>query len=639
MDVLLGVAGTLKGVRLELEKPRVRLGRGRSNEIVLTDDAVSRSHAEIMIEGERVFVRDLESTNGTYLNDRRVKKEELRPGDKLGIGSTVFIFQSSRLKARTTSIVFQPDSEGASRVSVDSSATVLLSATELSRNEMASKQLGALYSLMTDVPTFLDLPRLLERAMDHIFDSLMADRGFIALLDEEGTPEPRVTRTREPSSASEFSVSRSLAERVLGQGEAILTAAEGVSSVLVAPVRARERIVGMVYLDTLKASPPLVELDLQLLTAMANLVGICVENARLYESLSGAVELSSAVIGGLKSGLLVVDTGDAITRVNDAALDILSLKETDVLGRKVEDFKNLRPLARLLDRTLNEGPLDQEELVVTCGGRDVPLGATSSVLHGSDGSVVGAVVNFRDLSLVKKLSEEVRMSQHLAALGELAAGIAHEVRNPLNAIQGFAQLIREGVEDAQMREYLQIIEEEVSKLDAMVEDLLEYGRQREFTISPLDVSAVVAQAVELFRKEFEEKGVGLEVKLPLSPPLVLGNAGRLERVFSNVILNALQATSSAGGLTITAEERADALAVIFSDTGCGMDERTLAQIFQPFYTTKDRGTGLGLAICRKLVDSHGGRIDVRSEKGEGSVFEVILPALISEDAETVRVED
>ena len=638
MDLLLGVVGALKGARLELARPRTALGRERGNDVVLTDDSVSRRHAEIVREGERVLVRDLNSANGTYLNDRRVKEEELRPGDKLTIGSTVFIFQSSRLKARTTSVIFKSELARTSRRTVDPTATVILDAAGLARGEVASKHLSALYSFMTDVPSLLDLRRLLEHAMDHIFSSLKADRGFIVLLDEKGEPEPKITRTRGPTEPSGFSVSRSLAEKVLEKGKAVLSSGEGLSSLLVAPVRARERIVGMVYLDTLEPSPPLGKPDLQLLTAMADLVGICVENARLYESLSGAMELSSAVIGGLKSGLLVLDTSGAVRRVNDAALEILSLKETDILGRNVGEFKNLRPVARLFERTLKEGPLDREELVVSCGGRDIPLGATSSVLRGSEGSPGGVVVNFRDLSLIKKLSEEVKMSQHLAALGELAAGIAHEVRNPLNAIQGFVQLIREGVEDEERLEYLQIIEEETSKLDSMVQDLLEYGRHREFTLSPLDVRAVVRQAAELFRKEFEEKGVRLELKLSPSVPLVLANAGRLERVFLNVMLNALQATSPGGGLTVAAEGRDAELAVIFSDTGCGMDERTLSKIFQPFYTTKDKGTGLGLAICNKVVERHGGRIEARSDKGEGSVFEVILPALVSEDDETVRVE-
>jgi two-component system sensor histidine kinase HydH len=267
------------------------------------------------------------------------------------------------------------------------------------------------------------------------------------------------------------------------------------------------------------------------------------------------------------------------------------------------------------------------------------------VLTDHDGKVIGAVLNFRNLAMIRRLEEQVRRSHHLAALGQMAAGVAHEVRNPLNSIRGFAQLLQEKTnQDASCAEYTQIILEEVDRMNRIVTDLLDFSRQRELTLVPVQIEKLIEDLVREMQADAQRGNVELKtVPAATVLPDILGNGDKLRQVFRNIILNAIQACDKNGKVTLrlalvadTLPPRKDAepdtllrrqVAVEITDSGCGMDSKTIDKIFDPFFTQKDTGTGLGLSISQKIVDQHGGRIDVKSEPGKGSTFTIILPAL------------
>jgi two-component system sensor histidine kinase HydH len=243
----------------------------------------------------------------------------------------------------------------------------------------------------------------------------------------------------------------------------------------------------------------------------------------------------------------------------------------------------------------------------------------------------------------------------LAALGEMAAGLAHEIRNPLAAIQGAIQLlVPESVEgrpphpteaDAeQSREFLAIIADEVRRLNGVVTQFLDYSRPARAQLAPGDVNEILDRTLKLLAAEVPPN-VDLQLDLERPLPRVSCDAEQLRQVFLNLALNAIQAMPRGGKLQIStrlardelavwreAQRRSDSVEVRFRDTGPGVPEESREHIFVPFYTTKEKGTGLGLAICQRIVTAHGGTIGLRSAPGEGAAFVLSLPALREEKA-------
>jgi signal transduction histidine kinase len=335
-----------------------------------------------------------------------------------------------------------------------------------------------------------------------------------------------------------------------------------------------------------------------------------------------------------------VDNSLTVRKVNRAALAMLCSEEIEVVGRKLTELPGIAALAEVISAALaKREPVDRRELEVRLGESDMPVGVSVSFMTGPGGEIQGAVANFRDLSQVNKLREQVKRQEHLAALGEMAAGVAHEIRNPLNSIRGFAQLLTErlgrapeGGAPPQESEYLHIIVEEVDRMNGIVQDLLDFARQRQITMAKVSVEEVLRSVLTSVRHDAAELSMEVVEEIEAGLPQAYGNADKLHQVFVNVCRNALQAMSSGGRLTVRARSvggeagGAPELAVSFSDSGPGIPETILPRIFDPFFTTKDVGTGLGLPICAKIIEAHSGRIEVDSPPGKGATFTVILPA-------------
>ena len=420
-----------------------------------------------------------------------------------------------------------------------------------------------------------------------------------------------------------------------------------VYSVMGVPLKVKDKVAGMVYLDTIAGGEPFSETDLKLCTAMGLQLAICLENTRLYTELLNAAEFNNSVLRALGSGILVADAAGRILRINRATQEILGKGEAVLLGRQLTDFPELSELTRVIQATLTTGRNeDRYEVLVRSGTSIVPLGLSTTILTDHTGNIIGVVANFRNLAPIRKLEEQVRRSQHLAALGQMAAGVAHEIRNPLNSIRGFAQLLQEGTDDkAQRQEFSQIILEEVDRMNRIVQDLLDFSRQRDLTLVPLQISKLIEDLIREMQHDAVLNGVTMSV-LPSPPvlPDVLGNVDKLRQVFRNVLLNALQSCGANGTVKASVssvesqvvdpkEKDLDArilrreVAVSVEDTGCGIDPAIIGKIFDPFFTQKDTGTGLGLSISQKIVEQHSGRIEVKSELGKGSIFTIYLPAL------------
>jgi two-component system sensor histidine kinase HydH len=233
--------------------------------------------------------------------------------------------------------------------------------------------------------------------------------------------------------------------------------------------------------------------------------------------------------------------------------------------------------------------------------------------------------------LIIQTEEQLRRAERLSALGELSAVLAHEIRNPLGSIKGTAEILKDNFNPGDRNyEFLEILLKEADRLNRVVEDFLGLARPLQVERATFDIMAELSEMVALVSAEAVSRGVTVELK-PAVLPTVRGDREKLRQAFLNLMMNGLQATGRGGELTITtscpapAEGGSEAVNISFADTGEGIGPELLKRIFEPFFTTKQGGTGLGLAITQKIVESHGGSVEVASEKGKGTTFTVRLP--------------
>ncbi|SDF86513.1 ATP-binding protein [Sporolituus thermophilus] len=248
------------------------------------------------------------------------------------------------------------------------------------------------------------------------------------------------------------------------------------------------------------------------------------------------------------------------------------------------------------------------------------------VAGGEVGEIAAAINEMaRELAERKKLEAQVQRAERLAAIGEVAAGLAHEIRNPLMAVKGFAQLLKEDITPAEQAEYSDIIVRETERLDRLIEQLLCFARPAATQVAPTDVKEVVESTLLLVDTKRRRSHIEIirDLDGPLPPVLVDGE--QLKQVLLNIILNAIQAIEQKGIIRVSAKPAADVLHLTVADTGCGIAPENMGKLFDPFFTTKENGTGLGLAVAHRLVENWNGRILVESTPGQGSTFTLVLP--------------
>lgn len=666
---LVVLSGPYRGRRYPIRKERLKLGRDPTCDIQLEDEATSRVHAELVVENGSLTVQDNGSTNGTYVNDARIKNAELKNGDRVSIGDTVFQLQVARLSSRRApQVVFSEETKGAStRMTLSLDDTHYLDLKDTANIEELHRHFTKLYEFIVEISGILHRPAMLERVLELVFKTFEADRAVLLLLTPAGDPGEKVVKVREGlDQGEEIAISRTMAHQLLEKKESFLSydaerdirlqASESmqrmnVHSVMGVPLMLKDRILGLLYIDRVMAVKQYTELDLKLFTAMATQASIYIATSTLYSELLDAAEFNNSLLRCLASGLMVVDRFERIVKVNNAALDLFKKDEAALINRPLGDLPELAELRRVVEKTLATGePQDRFEVRVVAGDEKIPIGLNTTMLTDHTGAPIGVVANFRNLAHIRRLEAELRRSQNLAALGQMAAGVAHEIRNPLNSIRGFTQLIQESaksgqIEPGRLGEFSAIVLDEVDRMNRIVQDLLDFSRQRDLTLIPTDLTKLMQSLVAEMGPDIKQAEVEVAIDAgEIPPPNVLGNHDKLRQVFRNILLNAIQASKPGQKVKVVLREqeaatlvpkgapgdaepvRRRSVSVRIEDQGVGIDEEDLASIFDPFFTKKDVGTGLGLSITQKIVDQHGGRIQVESKKGEGAVFTVVLPA-------------
>ncbi|NQT82092.1 PAS domain S-box protein [bacterium] len=386
---------------------------------------------------------------------------------------------------------------------------------------------------------------------------------------------------------------------------------------------------------------------------------------RQREELTELKSLRDLILSSMNSGLITTDANNTIIYANRAAELILGLPLTKIYNHNLTEFftgGQNTSLDETLDRAMSRQADDEtpkpELEARTARGRRIPIGITLSAMTNRSGEPMGKVMVFSDLTKVKELERRLRAIEKFRTAGELAAGIAHEIRNPLTAITGSIEMLSEAPELSQSnRELLSVTLKESGRLNAIIEDFLAYAKRGNLDMRKEDLSQIIKQSVEMLHRGGKvSAGVHINLVAPTRPVVVSADRALMAQVFLNLLSNAVDAVDGAGTISIIIEaapgcdrgarrleETAPGTAespparfsagtpkrrlcsVTITDTGPGISQENLGMLFEPFFTTKKNGVGIGLCIAEKIVREHNGYIDITSEEGHGASVTVVIP--------------
>jgi two-component system sensor histidine kinase HydH len=344
--------------------------------------------------------------------------------------------------------------------------------------------------------------------------------------------------------------------------------------------------------------------------------------------------LASEVVAAMPAGLVLVGPDGRVAMANGAAETLAGVVPGGLIGREAAGV--------LPPEVLADPPAGEREMELSlAGGPAVAQGVSVSAVRTDEGTPVGSLVVLRDLREVRRLEAEVRRREKLAAVGNLAAGVAHEIRNPLSSIRGYAAYFggkfAPGSEDRQAAE---IMVREVDRLNRVISELIEFARPSDLERRPVRLSDLAAHAARLIRPDALARGVTIDCDPVGDAPEVLADPDRLAQAVLNLCLNAVQAMDSGGVMGLHVGVAADGRAYLdVTDTGGGIDSADRDRIFDPYFTTKSRGTGLGLPIAHKIVTAHGGEIRLTARPQGGTSAMVLLPVAADPDRGSAEAAD
>ena len=345
------------------------------------------------------------------------------------------------------------------------------------------------------------------------------------------------------------------------------------------------------------------------------------------KALSRIQTLYANVIASMSSGLVTADAQERVTFLNQAGGGILGIAPAQAVGKLLAEIGLVLPSDwnEIRQRTRGREGF-RAEIEIERGASRRVIGYSVRALKDPDGQDAALIV-FQDLTEVKKLERQARFNEQLAAVGELAAGIAHEIRNPLASISGSVQVLSHELSvGTAERRLMEIIVSESNRLSKILEEFLRFVRPQERRVAVFDVAGNIQEVLDLFRLSDEVSDahrIVVDVRPAASP--LSGDRDQVRQIIYNVAKNAVRAMPDGGTLTVEGREDAAWYSIKFRDTGRGMSVEELARVFTPFSTAFDGGTGLGMAIVRRIVEDHGGAIDVESSPGEGTTVTILLP--------------
>jgi PAS domain S-box-containing protein len=521
----------------------------------------------------------------------------------------------------------------------------------------------ALLGFARDLNSDLDLNRLAERLVSRVVETLLVDRMALLLEDEvtphfgsmwasgfgDGHPPALPKRSAigsrlvdgdkvtldDPTAVGRFAVEEIEFWRDAGLYYFV-------------PCVAKDGTIAVLALGRKNSGEPLSSEDMALLAAVAGQIATALENARLYRQLHlKAVEIdrmrafNENILESLDDGLLVVDLNDRVVRWNPAVAQLYGLSHADVDGKPLDEVFDAPfvEAIRAARRDTPDGATLSRIPLPARGARDgdtLIVNAAVVPLRSADGAevaTVGTIVIVEDITARVQMEEQLRISEKMASIGLLAAGVAHEVNTPLTGISSYTQMLLEGADPQDPRtRLLEKIERQTFRAAKIVNGLLTLSRPASSDRASIDLNIVINDVLGLLEHQLEIHRIRVRRDLSETPVMVLGQEQKLQQVFLNLFMNARDAMPKGGWLSVSTRGEAGRVIAEVADTGSGIPSEYMARIYDPFFTTKaiGQGTGLGLSITYGIVREHDGGIDCDSVMGQGTRFSLSFPAMQAE---------
>ena len=342
-------------------------------------------------------------------------------------------------------------------------------------------------------------------------------------------------------------------------------------------------------------------------------------------------EFQRDILDNLNAGFLITDTAGFVRMYNHSAASILGMEDENLLNRSVVDvMPTADDVESPIITALRSGHdySSYEFMMRHPEGRDILIGLTTNHVHNNEGRTTGVITSFSDLTEMDKMRNELRKQDRMAVVGELAAGLAHEIRNPVAVIRGAIDELSSSGDSPDLRTRLESMAlRESDHLNDIVQGFLNFSRDPSPTLEPVEISKVIAEVVGLVEREYSDQpGLKIEMGSVFDSDRVLGHSSQLKQVFVNICHNAMEAMGDNGTLSIQQKQQEDGpLEIRFEDTGPGIEPDRVDKIFEPFFTMKDTGVGMGLAVCMRIITAHNGTIRATNRSGGGCAMIVQLP--------------
>ena len=509
--------------------------------------------------------------------------------------------------------------------------------------------LSELHELLFSSGSSLNLQAETDAFLSGLFDKFSCSRVSLHLLTDG---ELVIASSfgpggKEEKQEGEPALRSPLLDEILSSGSPINLCDRTLSafaSQLLLPMRRHTEFAGVLWLARIEPLP-FSDRDGALVEFLLERFSLSLDRTLMYQELERKNQELNALNGmvikakadwqntfdSIQDMICILDTDLKITRVNRAFSARLKKSYDELIGATCHEIihgTSDPPEACPFSTILETGRPSTHEMEIQIG--DSLFAASLFPYRDSSGAMQGAVHIFRDISDQKALQDKLVQTETMAAVGTLAAEIAHEINNPLDYINNYLYLLSESLPaEFDKHEYLDKIEAGIDNLATLTRDLLEFARPQIDTFVPLELHAVIDASLEFSAKYLQEKHIRVQKEYHGTTGMVMGSERMLQQVFLNLILNALDAMPDGGTLTISTRDSEDTCILTFTDTGTGIPEANLPKLFEPFFTTKKttgkRGSGLGLTICYNIINHHDGEISVASTTGEGSTFTLVLP--------------
>src|SRR5437879_610704 len=513
--------------------------------------------------------------------------------------------------------------------------------------------------ILASVTTLRDL---LDRFANTVAEAVGTERVFILLPDKQGFSQryPMVEPgaryclelSRDQATITELESNREPIvmdelhrARPTPQLQRVMRQLDSLQIALAMGIFARDHLAGVLLLGARKSGRIYGATEQGALQVLCGQLAVAIENAELFTEVQNAKIYNETLLENLTSGVIAAGTDERVTVFNNEAGQITGLNAQEIVDLAALPLELAEPLIT----TLRTGESQENrEICLQVGTGDVIIRASTSIFHGQDRQVLGALMVLTNITAIKRLELQIRRSDRLASLGTLSAGMAHEIKNPLVSLKTFAQLLPERYQDSDFRDtFSNLIGHEIDRIDSLVNQLLRFARPAKPILKPLHAHEILEKALTLVGHRLYQKDIKLNRSWRADTDTIHGDADQLEQVFLNFFLNAMDAMKTHGELSVKTEIRSDeqwvsaltylngessgnkigreALRITIRDSGEGIRTEDIPHVFDPFFTTKDYGTGLGLSVVHGIIQEHGGQIEVESELEKGTAFHILLP--------------